>query len=226
MNPFNPKTKSYHDYEIMKDLGWHCTGCELVAGQAKTYQQWRQNYGLQLDKGNPDSNNFDKRTFCNTCNRVTVHRKLLTLDRLEETKSRSGLSQKMTLRVKELFNYREALLQKKIESKDLEVDHKFPQIRWNKDEKSNEDLTDVEIKEKFFLLTRSDNLLKSRACERCVKFKIRGNFPGIYFWYEGDENWTAEPHDEKGCVGCFWYDPYKWREELNKAVLFHKILNK
>ncbi len=28
----------------------------------------------------------------------------------------------------------------------------------------------------------------------------------------------TEPHDEKGCVGCFWYDPYKWREELNKIA--------
>lgn len=218
MNPFNPDTKSYHDYEIMKDLEWHCTGCELIAGQAKTYQIWRQSYGLQLAKGNPEGNNFDKRLFCKTCNQKTVHRKLLTLERLEETKSRSGLSSKLTARIKDLFDNREAVLLKKTPSKDLEVDHKFPQIRWNQDEKSNENLTDDEIREKFILLTRSDNLLKSRICERCVKTEIRGNFPGLYFWYEGDENWVTEPHDEKGCVGCFWYDPYKWREELNKIV--------
>ncbi len=219
MNPFNEGTKSHHDYELMKDLEWHCTGCELIAGQAKTYQIWRQTYGLQLDKGNPDGNNFDKRIFCENCNRITVHRKLLTLERVAETKSRSGLSNKSTTRIKEFFNNREAVLLKVIPSKDLEVDHKFPQIRWNKDEDSNKDLTDNEIKEKFILLTRSDNLRKSRACEKCVKYETRGHFPGIYFWYEGDEKWRAEPHDEKGCVGCFWYDPDEWRKGLNDLIV-------
>jgi hypothetical protein len=69
-------------------------------------------------------------------------------------------------------------------------------------------------------LTRSNNLLKSRQCERCVKTGQRGNFPGIYFWYVGDETWQgASKSDENGCVGCFWYDPYKWRQELNKKII-------
>jgi hypothetical protein len=80
-------------------------------------------------------------------------------------------------------------------------------------------MSENEIKSKFILLTRSNNLLKSRQCEKCVKEKIRGNFLGIYFWHEGDENWNGKTAtDEKGCIGCFWYDPYKWREELNKIV--------
>jgi len=37
--------------------------------------------------------------------------------------------------------------------------------------------------------------------------------------YVGDETWRgASKSDENGCVGCFWYDPYKWREELNKKI--------
>ena len=24
--------------------------------------------------------------------------------------------------------------------------------------------------------------------------------------------------DERGCIGCFWYDPYKWRNKLNKLL--------
>ena len=41
----------------------------------------------------------------------------------------------------------------------------------------------------------------------------------IYFWYKGDEYWRGKNEcDEEGCVGCFWYDPYRWREELNKIV--------
>ena len=111
-------------------------------------------------------------------------------------------------------------LLRKISSNQLEVDHKFPQIRWAGDEKENSPtMSEKEIKEKFILLTRSNNQLKSRYCERCHETDIRGNFPGIYFWYHGNKNWQGKnKHDEKGCVGCFWYDPYAWRAALNKIV--------
>lgn len=112
------------------------------------------------------------------------------------------------------------MLLREMPTRELEVDHKFPQVRWCKDESENKvDMSEVEIKEKFILLTRSNNLLKSRYCERCVKTGKRGRFPGIYFWYEGNENWKGKSEcDEQGCIGCFWYDPYRWREELNKIV--------
>src|SRR5690554_4351375 len=64
-------------------------------------------------------------------------------------------------------------------SKELEVDHKFPQVRWNKNEEKYNDLTEEEIKSKFILLTRSNNLLKSRHCERCVKTNKRVVFLGF-----------------------------------------------
>ncbi len=48
MNPFkNEKTTSYQDWEVLKDLKWHCTKCELKSAQAKTWQVWRQN-GIQI----------------------------------------------------------------------------------------------------------------------------------------------------------------------------------
>lgn len=218
MNPFkNPKTTSFHDWEILKDLQWHCTKCELKSGQAKTWQVWRQN-GIQIDTD--ENENFFKNIVCKKCNSKTVHRKLKSLEILEETKSRSGISQKLSLKVKAVYKCQEALFLREMPSKELEVDHKFPQIRWNKNEDKHEnDISDEEIKNKFILLTRSNNLLKSRNCERCVKTNKRGNFPGIYFWSEGDENWNGENFfDENGCKGCFWYDPHKWREELNKLV--------
>jgi hypothetical protein len=218
MNPFKLNSTQYQDYETLKDLEWHCSKCELKAGQAKTWQTWRDAYGFQFSKGNSDSQNWDKRIKCENCGKTTSHRKLETLERNEITSARSGISPKLAERIKKLLNYEEAFWLRKLSAKELEVDHKFPQIRWNKDEEENENLTNEELKARFILLTRSNNLLKSRNCERCVQTKRRGNFPGIYFWYEGNENWTVEPHDEKGCVGCFWYDPYKWREELNKII--------
>jgi len=217
-NPFKEKTTSHNDYEILKDLEWHCTKCELKSGQAKTWQTWRDAHGFQFDKGNPDSRNWDKRMRCETCEKTTVHRKLLTLERKEQTSVRSGISAKLAKRIKKLLDNKEAFLFRKLTPNLLEVDHKFPQIRWNKDEDDNEGLTDEQFSEKFILLTRSNNLLKSRNCERCVETGTRGNFPGIYYWYEGDKQWRTESHDEKGCVGCFWYDPDKWRGELNKTI--------
>ena len=77
-----------------------------------------------------------------------------------------------------------------------------------------------EIKEKFILLTRSNNLLKSRYCEKCYRTGERGNFPGIYYWFKGGKLWdkNIDKYDRKGCIGCFWNDPYEWRNELNKVV--------
>lgn len=218
MNPFNPGTNSYDDYEIMKDLQPHCTIHELKASQAKTWQTWRDAYGLQFKETVTGSGNYAIRKLCETCGRTTVHRQLATLELNLITSARSGVSAKLSVRIKKLFKNEEAFWLRELPGNLLEVDHKFPQIRWNTDEESSENASDNELIAKFLLFTRSNNLLKSRNCERCANTNVRGNFPGIYFWYEGDKHWRFEPHDENGCVGCFWYDPYKWREELNKLV--------
>ncbi len=216
-NPFKESTTSHHDWEILKDLKWHCTKCELKSGQAKTWQVWRQERGIQLDKFN---DNWYKTIPCPTCEIKTVHRKLLSIDIKEETKSRSGVSQYLARKIKNFYNNEEALFLRQFSPRELEVDHKFPQIRWGENEKENKTTMDHdEIKSKFILLTRSNNLLKSRHCEKCVKDNIRGNFPGIYFWYQGDKNWQGKTTtDEQGCVGCFWYDPYAWRKAINDMV--------
>jgi len=216
-NPFSPNTASRHDWEVLKDLQWHCTKCELKSAQAKTWQVWRQK-GLQLDTD--EKGNFYKKLFCPSCKMVTVHRKLKSLEISDNTKIRSGISPYLARKVKQVYKNEEAVLLRDMSPNILEVDHKFPQVRWCKDEDKNKlTMSEEEIKQKFILLTRSNNLLKSRYCEKCVKTGKRGHFPGIYFWYEGDENWCGESDcDERGCVGCFWYDPYKWREELNRIV--------
>jgi ICEA Protein len=218
MNPFKIATTSYHDYEIMKDLQEHCTRCELKSSQAKTWQTWRDAYGIQFAETSLKSGRYDIRKNCANCNKKTVHRQLATIERNLNTSARSGISAKLAIKIKFLLKYEEAFLLKRLTGNVLEIDHKFPQIRWNVNEENNENTTDEILISKFILLTRSNNLLKSRNCERCVKTNKRGNFPGIYFWYEGDENWKAESYDEKGCIGCFWYDPYKWREKLNKII--------
>jgi len=217
-NPFKIGSTSYLDFETLKDLKWHCAKHELKSAQAKTWQIWRQN-GLQFAV---DSNgNFFLRKHCETCNQTTIHRALKTLEFLEDTTIRSNIPKALSDRIKSLLNYEEALFLRILKPRELEIDHKFPQVRWGKDEVENSiHMTESDIRKKFILLTSANNLLKSRRCEECKKTNLRGNFPGIYFWYEGNQNWdrNVAPTDEKGCVGCFWYDPYKWREELNKLI--------
>jgi len=216
-NPFKKGTTSHYDWEILKDLQWHCTKCELKSGQAKTWQIWRQEKGIQLDKD--EKENWFKRQVCHTCNSTTIHRKLKALELLNETKSRSGISPTLAKKIKKIYGNKEAFLLRKISSNQLEVDHKFPQARWGGNEKENKPtMSEEEIRQRFILLNESNNSLKSRYCEKCVETGKRGVFPGIYFWHQGDENWQGDKHDEKGCIGCFWYDPYKWREELNIIV--------
>jgi len=63
-NPFKLNTTSYYDWEVMKDLKWHFTKCELKSAQAKTWQVWRQ-MGIQLDTD--EKGNFYKRIYCFKC---------------------------------------------------------------------------------------------------------------------------------------------------------------
>lgn len=216
-NPFKEGSARHDDFNTMSDLKWHCTKCELKSGQAKTWQEWRQEKGIQIDRD--ENGNDHKRQYCPTCGRNTVHRKLKSLEILEVSKSRSGISSGLAKRVKKLYSCEEAILLRKLSERELEVDHRFPQVRWGQNEESSEALTDEQLKEKFMLLSRSNNLWKSRQCEACVKSGVRSSFPGIRFWYEGSEKWDGESDfDENGCVGCFWYNPYKWREELQKLI--------
>ncbi len=218
VNPFRGKTTAYYDWEVLKDLKWHCTKCELKSGQAKTWQVWRQEKGIQLDKD--EKGNWYKKIACENCKSSTIHRKLKTLKILNKTKKRCGISQKLAKKIKRIFDNEEALFLRKISPNQLEIDHKFPQVRWDNDEiKYKLTISEKDIRAKFILLNRSNNLLKSRYCEKCFKDEVRGSFPGINFWYQGNERWQGKTkNDENGCSGCFWYDPYKWRKELNKIV--------
>ncbi|ELV6764329.1 hypothetical protein SHO10_000323 [Campylobacter jejuni] len=219
--PFKRETTSYHDFITMSDLQWHCAKCELKAAQAKTWQIWRHQ-GIQLDTD--EKGNYYKVQLCSKCNMNTIHRKLKSLKILENTKTRSGISVSLARRIKNCLRNEEAVYLREMSPNELEIDHKFPQIRWKTDESKNDgSMSEEEIKNKFILLTRNNNLLKSRYCEKCFKNGTRGYFPEIKFWYRGNEKWQGEDdNDEKGCVGCFWYDPYRWREELNKFLQMPK----
>jgi hypothetical protein len=92
-----------------------------------------------------------------------------------------------------------------------EIDHKTPWSRLDSDISSSE-LSDIEIKNHFQLLTGEHNLLKDRACTNCIKSSIRPAFLEIHFWYSGNENYLGS------CEGCGWYDGVLWRKKLNEKI--------
>lgn len=110
-------------------------------------------------------------------------------------------------------------------SGNLLPDHKFSEIRWDKDTKdvNADDMTDEEIKAKFQLLSNQRNEQKREACRRCVLSGKRQCPFGIKYFYKGDEDWDPNipqkgKEAEAGCVGCGWYDIEKWRQKLNKQL--------
>ncbi len=130
---------------------------------------------------------------------------------------------KIRRRIFEILNYFDAYSAKKCTLSTL-PDHKFPEIRWDKDTAvSNDNLTDEEIKKKFQLIPERINQMKREVCRKCFQTGERGRFGGIDFFYSGTGRWaddvpTKGKIAEKGCVGCFWYDMVVWRTALNKLI--------
>lgn len=104
-------------------------------------------------------------------------------------------------------------------------DHKFPEIRWDKKTKvNNESLDSEEIKGKFQLLDNQRNQQKREVCRACFQTNKRGTIFGINYFYEGNSFWDSKipkmgKNAEKGCFGCAWYDLEKWRKSLNEKII-------
>lgn len=214
MNPFRSGTTQYQDFETMSDLKWHCTKCELKSGQAKTWQVWRQEKGIQLAQD--EEGHWFKKMECPHCRQLTIHRKLLSTEIVvNDLKARSTIPPEIARRAKSIYGCVDEYSVRTEPANQLEIDHRIPQVRWDGDESDNRDLTDAQIREKFMLLSRANNLLKSRICEECKRTGKRGKgYKIVEFWYEGSESYEASV----GCCGCFWHNPTKWREEINKAI--------
>lgn len=219
LNPFKEGSTQYLDFETLKDLNWHCSKCELKSGQAKTWQVWRQEKGIQLDTD--EKGNWYKIQLCNNCNQNTVHRKLKSLEiNKTDLKTRTTIPQALSKKIKKHYNYIDEYSMRREPENKLEIDHREPQVRWLKQEDvNNPSMSELEIEKKFMLLTRENNLLKSRMCENCVKTGKRAKgYKEIDFWYKGDEEFNVELK----CEGCFWNNPSQWRKELNDFIKRHE----
>lgn len=140
-----------------------------------------------------------------------------------EGKESETISPEARKRILKYYNYTDALSGNKYQKYDLIVEHKFPEVRWgNKKAENNDNLTDEQIKEKFQVFTKQNNLIKESACKKCRKYRIRQYPLNINFFYEGTEEWELEIEDgieaELGCEGCGWYDTIKWKNALQKIL--------
>ena len=194
---------------IYLDLEPHCEVC--VGDMIVSSQTAAQNRGLRV-KGyqfKKVGNNYGWKEFCETCDRKTVHRQMLSATP-EASKERVTLSKSIRDRILKLYDNTDARFGRQtVEA--LEVDHRKPRIRESTDESSYNTCSDEELKANFMLLTRQNNLTKSRACEACVQTNKRG-WDQLKWWYEGTENY------EGSCVGCFWYDPDTWKEKATNEL--------
>jgi len=214
-NPFNEWTQIYKIFEILSDLEWHCSEHELPWSQpAKALQMIRQAW-YKMEKIGA---NYEKRMFCETCQRKTPHRKLISLIKedvsIERTKT---FNPKLKERIIKLFWNKDAFLNYEPTWRTIQVDHRIPQVRWLEKEEDYINMTDEKLKSKFMLLVIEHNLLKSRNCERCKRTWIRQPFLWIKFFYE----WWEKYEDKIWCNWCGWFCPEKWREKLNKKITWN-----
>jgi hypothetical protein len=210
-HPFGERTKLAQVFTILSDGKWHCGKHELPGTQpAKAIQIIRQN-GFNVE---------NRTILCPVCNDKTVHRRLLSTTPEAPSFVRLQIPSKLRQRVLSHYKNIEAITLREMVPHQLEVDHRFPQVRWSKDESYDPDMSGKELHRKFQLLTREHNLWKSRYCERCNATGERGTFIGINFFAEGGPKWdpSIPDDDERGCLGCFWYDPDVWRNALNATL--------
>lgn len=147
--PFKEGTKIFRVFQTLSDGDWHCGKCELPGTQpAKTIQTIRQN-GYEIE---------NETILCSICKDKTVHRRLVSTTPTNVSFVRSALPDSLKKRVKEVYKNVEAVTQQTLQPAQLEVDHRFAQVRWSKPEDANPpDMSDIEIITKFQLLTRQPN---------------------------------------------------------------------
>ncbi|MDI9333199.1 MAG: hypothetical protein QM533_02360 [Cytophagales bacterium] len=204
-------TKPFFD-ALVKNYEWCCVSCALPknSNPARRIQDLKE-FGYTLATVN---------RYCSTCKKPTTHYMLVPL-------ARGGImgyetwTLAMRTRIIKLLGSFDAYEAKKAPKEELLPDHKFPEIRWDKNTKrdSLESLSDDDITRDFQLLSNQRNQQKREVCRNCYQTGERGTIYGITFFYNGGILWDAKlPQNgkdaEHGCKGCGWYDIKAWRNAL------------
>jgi len=202
-------------FDGLKDSKWKCVYCQLPKNPnwARRTQDIKE-FGYTIAT--------NTKMFCENCKGNTTHLILLRLPRGMETGYETW-SPKLRARIIKVLGSIDAY--ENVKRTSLLPDHKFPEIRWDKDtrEENPEHMSDSEIRRKFQLLSNQRNQQKREVCRTCFQTGKRGTPFGIGFFYKGDENWSEKvpkkgKKAEEGCIGCGWYDLSEWRRGLNEFM--------
>jgi len=217
----NWQNKNSETYKVLAALysgEWECRTC----GIAKINDQPPARIKALKVKGYIICS---KRRSCNNCNKKTMHDILLMLPSIDSrfehgNELRKPMSEVLKSKIKKILGNREVCFNIIRSDVELLIDHKFPSQRWNQPESPNpNDMSTEEIYNKFQLLSNQTNMWKSRHCDTCVKTGKRGEYMGINWYYQGDENWQGKSeYDQQGCVGCPWYDLELWKLKLKDKL--------
>lgn len=213
---------------VLVDREWHCRHEYAHADS----DQAAGGGGIQgLERGTKKRPGFVIETenkYCEECGEREHDR---WIGERKEPNPAANIPASAAKRIYQYYDYRDAIQQRERKPQDLVIDHRVPMERWGQAEESiPKDISKEKIQRKFQLLKNdgdgNHNLLKSRACEKCIESEIRGTPFGIKFWYEGGPEWPDDvpkkgPEAEKGCVGCGWYNFDKWRKELVSLIEDH-----
>jgi hypothetical protein len=212
-NPSSMSSKKGRTFDVLSDLEWHCSECELSGSQPAAYIRDYRDEGFEFVSNTGAKGDYDRR-YCETCDDETTHRKMKYAFPSSKPITRKEMPELFKKRVRDLYDNRDAF-DLSTPSGTPEVDHRKPRIRWDESEDFDyEEMTDDEIREHFQILSGKNNLIKSRKCEQCVETGTRPPFFGIQFYYEGGEQYE----DSVGCEGCGWYNPHNWREALHEQL--------
>lgn len=208
-------TKEFFD--TLSKGGWQCVECTLPKNPnwARRIQDLKE-FGYTLAT--------NTKHYCANCRSNKTHIMMLPIKRSGiQGNGYETLSSTLRKRIIKLFESIDVY--ENVFSSHCLPDHKFSEIRWDENTKSEnlDTMTDEEIYQKFQLMTNQRNQQKREVCRTCYQTGKRGIIFGIPFFYEGDDSWdNAIPKKgkeaEKGCKGCPWYDVAKWRSELLKNI--------
>ena len=202
-------------FDATKDGKWKCRNCDLPQNP-----NWARRWQDIKEMGYTTATNT--KMYCENWEKNTTHILLLPIPR----KTPLGYeSFNKNLRKKILKTLEKYDVYEERKNEYALPDHKFSEIRWDKDtpEENPKDMSEEEIKAKFQLLTNQRNQQKREVCRKCYQTNKRGYPYGIKFYYKGTEEWGENipkigKKAEKGCIGCGWYDIAKWKKELHKQI--------
>lgn len=204
-------------FDSLKSGNWQCVECTLPKNPnwARRIQDLKEmGYTLATDT----------KRYCPNCKANKTHIIMLPIERCG-TKGNGYEIWSPALRKRIIKVLGGIDVYENVSSAYCLPDHKFSEIRWDENTKSEnpDTMSDDEIRNKFQLLTNQRNQQKREVCRQCFQTGKRGIIYGIPFFYKGNDTWDKSipkkgKNAEKGCEGCPWYDIEKWRKELLKKI--------